>query len=143
MRFVTWLLTTAAAVAVATWLFDGIYFTGPSTGSAEIQHKIPPLPLVALILGGVSMYVGPVVKFFSIPFIVLTIGLFYTVTTWLMVNGQGADGLVDFLGGLKPDPTGFLFVLSDTYIGGTLTTTALPSSGGSPVCAAAANASDT
>jgi len=53
---------------------------------------------------------------------VLTIGLFYTVTTWLMVNGQGADGLVDFLGGLKPDPTGFLFVLSDTYLGGTLTT---------------------
>ncbi len=53
---------------------------------------------------------------------VLTIGVFYTVTTWLMVNGQGVDGLVPFLGGLKPDPTAFLFVLSDTYIGGTLTT---------------------
>ena len=85
MRFVTWLLTTAAAVAVATWLFDGIYFTGPSTGSAEIQHKILPLLLVALILGGVSMYVGPVVKFFSIPFIVLTIGLFLLVINALML----------------------------------------------------------
>ncbi|XVU29318.1 APC family permease [Actinoplanes sp. CA-054009] len=53
---------------------------------------------------------------------VLTIGLFYTVTTWLMVNAQGPDGLVDFLGGLQPDPTAFLFVLSDTYLGGTLTT---------------------
>jgi putative membrane protein len=85
VRFVTWLLTTAAAVAAATWLFDGIYFTGPSSGSAEIQHKILPLLLVALILGVVSMYVEPVVKFFSIPFIILTIGLFLLVINALML----------------------------------------------------------
>jgi amino acid transporter len=48
--------------------------------------------------------------------------VFYTVTTWLMVNGQGAAGLQDFLGGLKPDPTAFLFALGDSYIGSSLTT---------------------
>jgi putative membrane protein len=85
VRFVTWLLTTAAAVAVATWLFDGIYFTGPTSGTAEIQHKILPLLLVALILGIVSVYVEPVVKFFSIPFIILTIGLFLLVINALML----------------------------------------------------------
>jgi putative membrane protein len=85
VRFVTWLLTTAAAVAVATWLFDGIYFSGPASGTAEIQHKILPLLLVALILGVVSMYVEPVVKFFSIPFIILTIGLFLLVINALML----------------------------------------------------------
>jgi putative membrane protein len=85
VRFVTWLLTTAAAVAVATWLFHGIYFTGPSSGSAEIEHKIGPLLLVALILGVVSMYVEPVVKFFSIPFIIVTIGLFLLVINALML----------------------------------------------------------
>jgi amino acid transporter len=53
---------------------------------------------------------------------VLTIGLFYTVTTWLMVEGQGAAGLQEHIGGLKPDPTAFLFELSGTYIGGPLTT---------------------
>jgi amino acid transporter len=53
---------------------------------------------------------------------VITIGVFYTVTTWLMVNGQGPASLVDYLAGLKPDPTAFLFVLGDTYIGSTLTT---------------------
>lgn len=53
---------------------------------------------------------------------VLTIGLFYTVTTWLMVNAQGGQGLQEYIGGLKPDPTAFLFVLSDTYIGSNLTT---------------------
>jgi amino acid transporter len=52
----------------------------------------------------------------------LTIGVFYTVTTWLMVEGQGAVGLQDFIGGLKPDPTAFLFALGDTYIGSSLTT---------------------
>ncbi len=85
MRFLTWLLTTAAAVAVATWLFGGIYFTGPSSGSAEIPHKILPLLLVALILGAISSFVKPVVTFFSIPFIILTIGLFLLVINALML----------------------------------------------------------
>ena len=48
---------------------------------------------------------------------VLTIGLFYTVTTWLMVEAQGAAGLQDYLAGLTPDPTAFLFELGGTYIG--------------------------
>ena len=48
---------------------------------------------------------------------VLTIGFFYTVTTWLMVEGQGAAGLQEYIAGLTPDPTAFLFVLGATYIG--------------------------
>ena len=53
---------------------------------------------------------------------VITIGLFYTVTTYLMVEGQGAAGLQDHLANLKPDPTAFLFELGGAYIGGALTT---------------------
>lgn len=53
---------------------------------------------------------------------VLTIGLFYTVTTYLMVEAQGAAGLQEHLAGLTPDPTVFLFELGGTYIGGALTT---------------------
>jgi putative membrane protein len=85
VRFVTWLLSTAAALAVATWLIDGIYFTGPTSGMAEVRHKLLPLLLVALILGVVSSFVKPVVTFFSIPFIVLTIGLFLLVINALML----------------------------------------------------------
>jgi putative membrane protein len=85
VRFVTWLLSTAAALAVATWLVDGIYFTGPTSGAAEFKHKVLPLLLVALILGVVSSFVKPVVTFFSIPFIVLTIGLFLLVINALML----------------------------------------------------------
>lgn len=85
MRFVTWLLATAAGVAVATWLIDGIFFTGPSSGQEELKHKLLPLLLVALILGIVSNFVRPVVTFFSIPFIILTLGLFLLVINALML----------------------------------------------------------
>jgi len=85
VRFVTWLLSTAVGVAVATWLIDGIFFTGPSSGWEEVQHKILPLLLVSLILGVISSFVKPVVTFFSIPFIVLTLGLFLLVINALML----------------------------------------------------------
>jgi putative membrane protein len=95
VRFVTWLLTTAAAVAVATWLVDGIYFTGPTSGQEEIKHKLLPLLLVALILGFVSSFVRPVVTFFSIPFIIFTLGLFLLVINalMLMLTAWIADGV--------------------------------------------------
>jgi putative membrane protein len=110
VRFVTWLLTTAAGVAVATWLFERIYFTGPTSGQQELDHKILPLLLVALILGLVSNLVRPVVTFFSIPFIIVTLGLFLLVINALMLmltawiaGGVGigfhVDGFWDALGG--------------------------------------------
>lgn len=52
---------------------------------------------------------------------VLVIGIFYSFTTWCMVNGAGFDKLMGVLGGLK-DPTTFIFVLSDTFVGSWLTT---------------------
>jgi putative membrane protein len=85
VRFVTWLLSTAAGVALATWLIDGIFFTGPSSGWEEVKHKILPLLLVSLILGVISSLVKPVVTFFSIPFIIVTLGLFLLVINALML----------------------------------------------------------
>ena len=52
---------------------------------------------------------------------VLTIGLFYTVTTYLMVEGQGAAGLKDHLGGLTPDPTASCSSSAGPYFGTALT----------------------
>lgn len=54
---------------------------------------------------------------------VLVIGLFYTVTSWLMVNAHGNPAkLRDFLVSkdLGGDPTNFLFTVSVPYIGETL-----------------------
>jgi putative membrane protein len=85
-RFLSWLVTTAVAVAVATLLFDGIYFTGPSHGMEEIKHKLLPLLLVALILGVVTSLVKPVLTILSIPFIIVTLGLFLLVINAAMLK---------------------------------------------------------
>ena len=85
MRFVTWLLTYAAGLAVAAWLLAGIYFDGPADGQAEIQEKIVPLFVVALILGLVSTFIEPVLKLISLPFIILTLGFLLLVINALML----------------------------------------------------------
>ena len=85
MRFLTWLLTSAAALAAATLLFDGIWFSGPTQGQAEIEEKLLPWLAVSLILAIVSSVVKPVLTFLSIPFIILTLGLFLLVINALML----------------------------------------------------------
>ncbi|WP_193612498.1 phage holin family protein [Nocardioides lijunqiniae] len=104
MRFLTWLLTTAIALATAAWLIDGIRFTGPDSGTEEIQDKLLPLLLVALILGVISSFVKPVLTVLSIPFIIVTLGLFLLVinAVMLMLTGWLADGL-----GIGFEVTGF------------------------------------
>ena len=91
----SWLLTTAVALAVATLLIDGIYFTGPVHGQDEIKHKLVPLLLVALIFGLITSFVKPILTFLSIPFIVLTLGLFLLVINagLLLLTGWLADKL--------------------------------------------------
>lgn len=80
MRFITWLLTNAAGIAVAARLLDGITVEG-----ADWKAKAVPLLVVALILGLVTVFVEPIVKVLSLPFIVLTIGLFLLVINALML----------------------------------------------------------
>ena len=110
MRFVTWLVTNAVALAVAAWLFEGIWFTGPSQGRAEIEEKLLPLLIVALILGVVTAIVKPVLTLLSLPLVIITIGLFLVVinafmlqlTSWLAGKldiGFHVDGFMTAVGG--------------------------------------------
>ena len=101
LRFLGWLATNAVALAAAVLVFDGIGF-GDSTGWDQVADNIWPLLFVALILGVVNGFVSPVIKFLSIPFIIITLGLFLLVinalmllfTEWL-VNLFGVDFYVD------------------------------------------------
>ena len=57
---------------------------------------------------------------------VLLIGGFFTLTSWLMIEGNGAASLVDDLSQLKdaagnPDPTQFIYVLTEKFGGSWLT----------------------
>jgi putative membrane protein len=110
MRFVTWLVTNAVALVAAAWLFDGIRFNGPAQGQAEIEEKLLPLLVVALILGVVTAIVKPVLTLLSLPLVVLTIGLFLVVinafmlqlTAWLSGKldvGFHVDGFLTAVGG--------------------------------------------
>jgi putative membrane protein len=81
LRFIGWLLTNAVALGVAAQLFDGIGFGG----SDDWQAKIWALLFVALILGIVNSFVSPILKFLSIPFIIITLGLFLLVINALML----------------------------------------------------------
>ena len=93
MRFLIWLLTYAAGLAVAAWLLDGISFEGATSGAAELQDKWLDVLGVALILGLVSTFVEPVVKLLSLPFIILTLGLLLLVinAAMLLLTGWLAD----------------------------------------------------
>lgn len=85
MRFLSWLLTNAIALAIAAALFDGIRFGGPVQGQAEITQKLLPLLVVSLILGAVTSFVKPVLQILSIPLIIVTLGLFLFVINALML----------------------------------------------------------
>lgn len=81
VKLLIWIVSTMAGLAVAAWLFDGISVTG-----ADWSEKAAPLLGAALILGLVTALVEPVVKFFSFPLIILTIGLFALVVNALMLH---------------------------------------------------------
>ncbi len=84
---------TSVALALAAQVMDGIWFTGPDGGQAEIEEKLLPLLGVALILSLVTAFVKPVLVILSLPFILLTLGLFLLVVNalLLMFTGWVAD----------------------------------------------------
>ncbi|HEY0512548.1 MAG TPA: phage holin family protein [Thermoanaerobaculia bacterium] len=63
------------AVLVAAYLVPGITYTG----------SLPALLLVGLVVGLVNLIVKPIVTFFSLPLILLSLGLFYLLINGLML----------------------------------------------------------
>jgi len=123
MRFLLRILANAAALAAATFLLSGITLTSDTTAGKTLT-----LLIVALIFGIVNAIVKPILAFFSIPLLLLTLGLFLLVinacmlllTSWLAGKfglGWEVDGfwvaligaiivsIVSFLvNALLPDP---------------------------------------
>jgi putative membrane protein len=84
LKFVGWLATNAVALAAAILIFGGIGFDG-SAGWDQVADNVWALLFVALILGIVNSFVSPIIKFLSIPFIIITLGLFLLVINALML----------------------------------------------------------
>jgi putative membrane protein len=81
MRFLIKIGVNAVALWVAAWLVAGIHF-----GEGKFGSKFATVVLVALVFGLVNTFIKPVVKFFSLPFILLTLGLFTLIVNAFMLQ---------------------------------------------------------
>lgn len=80
IKGITTVLVGAAALAVAAWIFDGIRFPGNDDTERALT-----LAVVAAIFGAINAFIAPVIKFLSLPFIILTLGLALIVINALML----------------------------------------------------------
>ena len=81
MKFVLRVLINAVAIWLATLVLDGLDVVG---GESTAQTVLVFL-VVALVFGLVNAIVKPVVKLFSLPLYILTLGLFTLVVNALML----------------------------------------------------------
>ncbi|GAA1248700.1 phage holin family protein [Kitasatospora nipponensis] len=79
-HFVVKTLINAAAIWVAAWIVNGITLSG-----GDWQHQTLTVIGVALVFGVVNWVIKPVVKFFSFPLFILTLGLITFVINALML----------------------------------------------------------
>ncbi len=120
MEFVTRLIATAVATAVAVWLVPGINVT-----AADTQGKVLTLLGVALVFGVVNGLVAPIVKVLGACLIVLTLGFFLLVINALMLQltswGAGVVGLGFHVDGFWPAFWGALIIsIVGALLGGLL-----------------------
>lgn len=80
MKFLTWLVVNALALGAAVWLVDGITLGGRTDTETVVQ-----LLVVGAVFGVVTSFVRPVVRFLSLPLIILTLGLMLLVINALML----------------------------------------------------------
>jgi putative membrane protein len=79
-HFVLKTLVNAVAIWVAAWLVKGITLSGGTWGKQALT-----VIAVALIFGVVNWLIKPLVKFFSFPLFILTLGLITFVINALML----------------------------------------------------------
>ncbi|MFJ9775677.1 phage holin family protein [Kitasatospora sp. NPDC101157] len=80
--FVIKTLINAAAIWVAAWIVSGIQL---AEGNADWQHKALTVLGVAVVFGLINWLIKPVVKLFSFPLFILTLGLITFVINALML----------------------------------------------------------
>lgn len=82
-NFLIRVVINGIALWVAALVVDGVNL---AEGDATWSRKLLTIGLVALVFGLVNAVIKPVVKLFSLPFIVLTLGLFTFVVNALMLQ---------------------------------------------------------
>ncbi|MQS13140.1 phage holin family protein [Streptomyces kaniharaensis] len=109
--FVIKTLINAVAIWVAAWIVTGIQLTD---GNADWQRKALTVVAVALVFGVVNWLIKPVVKLFSFPLFILTLGLITFVINalmlWLTSWASGKLNLDFHVDGFVPALLGSLII---------------------------------
>jgi putative membrane protein len=82
MRFLLKVIVNAVAIWLATLVLSGLEVVGGEEGSAQ---RVLVFLVVALVFGLVNAIVKPIVKLFSLPLYILTLGLFTLVVNAAML----------------------------------------------------------
>jgi putative membrane protein len=76
-------LINVVALLAAVWLVGGIWLTG------DTQHQVIAVAVVAVVFGIVNALIKPVLTVISLPFLILTLGLFAIVINAAMLKLTG------------------------------------------------------
>lgn len=84
MNFIIRTVSNAFALWVATFLLSGVRAFGPDLTTTTATFVIA-FVVAGAVLALANMIVRPIVKFFSFPFYLLTLGLFFVIVNALMI----------------------------------------------------------
>jgi putative membrane protein len=82
-NFLIRVVVNGIALWIAALLLDGIDL---AEGEGEWTTKLTTIVLVALVFGVINALIKPIVKLLSLPFIILTLGLFTFVVNAFMLQ---------------------------------------------------------
>ena len=82
MGFLLKIVVNGIALWVAAQVIDGISL---GEGDSELSTRLVTIGLVALVFGLVNAVIKPIVSFFALPFVVITLGLFTLVINAAML----------------------------------------------------------
>jgi len=91
-NFLIRVVVNGLALWVAALVLPGVNL---ATGDSSWTNKVVTVLFVALVFGVINAFIKPVVKLFSIPFIVLTLGLFTFIVNAFML--QITEWICDWL----------------------------------------------
>lgn len=92
-NFLIRVAVNGVALWVAALVIDGVRL---GEGEGSFTEKLATIVLVALLFGVVNAVIKPIVKLFSLPFIILTLGLFTFIVNAFML--QITEWIADPLG---------------------------------------------
>ena len=82
-NFLIRVVVNGVALWVAALVLDGIDL---AEGDGDLTTKLTTIVLVALVFGVINAFIKPIIKLLSLPFVILTLGLFTFVVNAFMLQ---------------------------------------------------------